>query len=107
MLEQYQAFFGAGWYELVENSGARAEHLQHYLAAISHTDAVIGQLLNELASQPYEDETVVIGWQEWPDKATHEANIQAAMQDPRLTGMDMPFDGKRMIFAGFEVMLDL
>ncbi|WP_112321186.1 DUF1428 domain-containing protein [Oceanibium sediminis] len=60
------------------------------------------------AVQAGDDETVVIGWQEWPDKATHDANITAAMNDPRLRDIgDMPFDGKRMIFAGFEVMLDL
>lgn len=61
-----------------------------------------------LAVKAGDDETVVIGWQEWPDKATHEANIQNAMSDPRLQGMgEMPFDGKRMIFAGFETVLDL
>ncbi|NNF72542.1 MAG: DUF1428 domain-containing protein [Rhodobacteraceae bacterium] len=61
-----------------------------------------------LAVQAKDDETVVIGWQEWPDKATHDANIQAAMKDPRFHEMgEMPFDGKRMIFAGFETVLDL
>ena len=28
------------------------------------------------------------------------------MQDQRMTGMDMPFDGKRMIFAGFDVIAE-
>lgn len=28
------------------------------------------------------------------------------MEDPELKDMDMPFDGKRMIFGGFEVLLD-
>ncbi len=61
-----------------------------------------------LAVQAKDDETVVVGWQEWPDKATHDANIQNAMQDPRLQDMgEMPFDGKRMIFAGFDVLLDI
>ncbi len=61
-----------------------------------------------LAVKAGEDETVVMGWQEWPDKAAHDAKIQGAMSDPRLREMgEMPFDGKRMIFAGFEVMLDL
>ena len=61
-----------------------------------------------LAVQAKEDETVVMGWQEWPDKATHDAKMQNAMQDPRFREMgEMPFDGKRMIFAGFEVLLDL
>jgi len=61
-----------------------------------------------LAVQAKDDETVVVGWQEWPDKATHEANFQNAMKDPRLAGMsDTPMDGKRMIFAGFDVVLDI
>lgn len=61
-----------------------------------------------MAVKAKDDETVVMGWQEWPDKATHDANFQNAMQDPRLRGMrEMPFDGKRMIFAGFDVVLDI
>jgi uncharacterized protein YbaA (DUF1428 family) len=61
-----------------------------------------------LAVKAEEGETVVIGWQEWPDKATQEANMPKAMSDPRLGGFtDIPIDGKRMIFAGFEVLLDV
>ena len=59
ILEQRNELLGGGWYEIVENSGARAEHLQHYLAAISHSDDMVGRLMNDLASQPYADETVV------------------------------------------------
>lgn len=60
-----------------------------------------------LAVQAGEDETVAFGWQEWPDKATHDANAQNAMNDERLRDLDMPFDGKRMIFASFDVLLDI
>ena len=61
-----------------------------------------------LAVKAQKDEVVVTGWQEWPDKATHDAHIQDAMQDPRFQDMrDMPFDGKRLIFAGFETILDV
>jgi uncharacterized protein YbaA (DUF1428 family) len=28
------------------------------------------------------------------------------MEDPETKDLDMPFDGKRMIFGGFEVMFD-
>ena len=28
------------------------------------------------------------------------------MEDPEMKKMDMPFDGKRMIFGGFEVVHD-
>ncbi|MEL6644721.1 MAG: DUF1428 family protein [Pseudomonadota bacterium] len=61
-----------------------------------------------MAVKAEDGEVVVTGWQEWPDKATHDANIQNAMQDPRFQEMgEMPFDGKRMIFAGFETILEV
>ncbi|KIN75047.1 DUF1428 domain containing protein [Sulfitobacter noctilucae] len=53
-----------------------------------------------------EGETIVTGWQEWPDKETAHANMDKAMQDPRMADMEMPFDGKRMIFGGFETLVD-
>lgn len=60
-----------------------------------------------LAVQAGPDETVVMGWQEWPDQATQEANFQKAMQDPEMGEMgDVPINGKTMIFAGFEVMVE-
>ena len=52
-------------------------------------------------------ETVVFSWITWPDKATRDTGMKAAMADPMMD-MDpsnMPFDGKRMIFGGFEVLL--
>ncbi len=61
-----------------------------------------------LAVKAEEGETVAFGWQEWPSKADHEANMQKAMQDPRFADLGQPpMDGKRLIFAGFEVMVDV
>ena len=61
-----------------------------------------------LAVKSEEGETVVSGWQEWPDKTTQEAGMQKAMQDPRMAIMQgIPLDGKRMIFAGFDVAVDI
>ena len=53
-------------------------------------------------------ETVVFSWIEWPDKATRDAGMQKVREDPRMqpTGEEMPLDGKRMIFGGFQVVLD-
>jgi uncharacterized protein YbaA (DUF1428 family) len=53
------------------------------------------------------DETVVFSWITWPDKATRDAGWAKLMQDSRLTAMTMPFDGKRMIFGGFETILEV
>lgn len=52
-------------------------------------------------------ETVVIGWGEWPDKETCDAAMEKVMQDERMPGLDMPFDGKRLIFGGFESILEV
>lgn len=55
-----------------------------------------------------EDETVVFAWITWPDKATRDAGMQKVMADPRSQNdmARMPFDGKRMIFGGFEAIVE-
>lgn len=54
-----------------------------------------------------DDETVVFSWITWPDKATRNAGMAAMMDDPRMSPErnPMPFDGKRMIFGGFEAIV--
>src|SRR4051812_2060488 len=59
-----------------------------------------------MAVQRKPDETVVFSWVTWPSRAVHEEGMKKAMEDPRLKNMDMPFDGKRMIYGGFEVIVD-
>jgi uncharacterized protein YbaA (DUF1428 family) len=55
-----------------------------------------------------EGEVVVFSWFEYPDRATRDAANQKMMSDPRMKemGADMPFDGKRMIVAGFAPIVD-
>ena len=54
-----------------------------------------------------DDEAVVFSWIEWPDKATCDAAESKMHNDPRWEKMgDMPFDGKRMVYAGFEPIFD-
>lgn len=52
------------------------------------------------------DETVVFCWLTWPDKATRDAAYKTMMAS-EMAGpeTDMPFDGKRMIYGGFEPIL--
>jgi uncharacterized protein YbaA (DUF1428 family) len=52
------------------------------------------------------DEEIVFSWIEYPDKATRDQANQKIMSDPAMRDMEMPFDGQRMIFAGFEPILD-
>jgi uncharacterized protein YbaA (DUF1428 family) len=60
-----------------------------------------------------EDETVVFSWIEWPDEATcraMEAKMEDIMKsDPRFSmeHNPPPFDGKRMIYGGFEPVVVL
>jgi len=52
-------------------------------------------------------ENVVFSWIVWPSKQVREAATKKIMQDPRMQPpAEMPFDGKRMIFGGFEIVLD-
>jgi uncharacterized protein YbaA (DUF1428 family) len=53
-------------------------------------------------------ETVVFSWIEYPSKAVRDAANERMRSDPRMKemGSQMPFDGKRMIFGGFEAILD-
>jgi uncharacterized protein YbaA (DUF1428 family) len=54
-----------------------------------------------------DDEVVLFSWIEYPDKATYDAAGEKMMSDPRFEQMpEMPFDGQRMIWAGFDPMLD-
>ena len=52
-------------------------------------------------------ETVVFSWVVYPSKAARDEANKKIMADPRMKmDGDMPFDGKRMIYGGFEVLLD-
>ena len=59
------------------------------------------------AVQAKEDETIVFSWIEWPDKATRDAAMEKMQTDPRMMSEPMPFDGKRMIYGGFEPVVVL
>jgi uncharacterized protein YbaA (DUF1428 family) len=53
-----------------------------------------------------EGETVVFSWIEWPSKEARDKGNKAMMEDPEMEKMEMPFDGKRMIYGGFVPLLD-
>jgi uncharacterized protein YbaA (DUF1428 family) len=52
------------------------------------------------------NETVAFSWVAWPSRAVRDTGMKKAMEDPRMKNTDMPFDGKRMIYGGFEQILD-
>ncbi|WP_394835712.1 DUF1428 domain-containing protein [Pendulispora rubella] len=55
------------------------------------------------------DETVIFAWIVFESRAHRDAVNAKVMSDPRLEGMmskdDPIFDGKRMIFGGFETLV--
>jgi uncharacterized protein YbaA (DUF1428 family) len=53
------------------------------------------------------DETVVFSWVEWPSKPVRDEGMKKFMADKRLEACEMPFDGKRMIFGGFQAIVDV
>lgn len=62
-----------------------------------------------MAVRHKEDETVVFSWVRCPSRAIRDQAWTKVMQDPRLTAEDnvMPFDGKRLIYGGFEMLLEV
>ncbi len=53
-----------------------------------------------------ENETVVFSWIVWPSREARDRGNQMAMADPRMQPEDIPFDGKRLIYGGFEIILE-
>lgn len=58
-----------------------------------------------MAVQRKDDETVVFSWIVWPSREVRDAGMKAFMEDSR-TPKEMPFDGKRVIFGGFRVLVN-
>jgi uncharacterized protein YbaA (DUF1428 family) len=61
-----------------------------------------------MAVKRKDDETVVFSWVVWPSRQVRDEGMTAVMADPRLQPdtNPMPFDGKRLIYGGFEVIVD-
>lgn len=57
----------------------------------------------KMAVKAKAEETVVFSWIVWPDRATCDAAWEKIMTDERMQpDGDMPFDGPRMMWGGFE-----
>lgn len=61
-----------------------------------------------LAVQCKEDEMVVFSWIVWPSKEIRNSGIEKVMKDSRMSNENnpMPFDGQRLIYGGFQVLLN-
>ncbi len=62
-----------------------------------------------IAVKKKDDETVVFSWIVWPSKQARDEGFKKVMADPRAQPdvNPMPFDGKRLIFGGFKVLLEV
>lgn len=57
------------------------------------------------AVQAKDDEVVVFSWIEWPSKEVRDKAMEHMTRDENIN-MEMPFDGKRMIYGGFNPIFD-
>ncbi len=67
-------------------------------------DGVLTDFRKAVKAEP--GETVAVGWIVWPDKTSRDKAWDKMMADPRMQNMQMPFDGKRMIFGSFAPVLE-
>lgn len=53
-------------------------------------------------------EVVLFSWIEWPSKDVRDAAWKKLMDDPRFDPKTnpMPFDGKRMVYGGFQPLME-
>lgn len=68
-------------------------------------DGKINSLNSAVMRKP--DETTLFSWVTWPDKATRDAGWQKMMAEgpPEGAMSQMPFDGSRMIYGGFQTIV--
>jgi uncharacterized protein YbaA (DUF1428 family) len=61
-----------------------------------------------LAAKREPHEAVVLSWVLWPSREVRETAWKTLMDDPRMKPErnPMPFDGERMIYGGFQTILE-
>ena len=61
-----------------------------------------------MAVKREENEAVVFSWITWPSRQVRDEAWKKVMADPRLKSdtNPMPFDGKRLIYGGFEIIVE-
>ena len=60
----------------------------------------------DLAVKLEEGEVPVFSWLRWPDRATADKCWAQMQDDPDFQNMDMPFDGRRMMWGGFAPVFE-
>ena len=62
-----------------------------------------------MAVKRKDDETVIFSWVTWPSRQVRDDGWKKVMDDPRMRPENnpMPFDGKRLIYGGFQAIVDV
>jgi uncharacterized protein YbaA (DUF1428 family) len=79
-----------------------------YVEAVAD-DVPYGELTSfPRAVQAADDEIVIFSWVTYPSRAVRDEVMKKVMADKRMKQdmENMPFDGKRMIFGGFETIVE-
>ncbi|MFC7368385.1 MULTISPECIES: DUF1428 domain-containing protein [Vreelandella] len=100
--------------QFIEHARAAAEVFKEYgalrVVECWEDDVPEGEVTSfSMAVKRKDDESIIFSWLEWPSKAVRDDAMPKVMEDPRLQ-MDvnpMPFDGKRLIFGGFESIINM
>ncbi len=58
------------------------------------------------AVQCKDDEVVVFSWVVWPSREARDRGMKKIEADPRMEENPMPFDGSRLIYGGFEMVVE-
>ncbi|WP_172294163.1 DUF1428 domain-containing protein [Pseudoruegeria sp. HB172150] len=98
--EKYRKMATDGW-ALMKKHGATATYENWEI------DVPDGEVTSfPLAVKRKEGEKIVFSWIFWPDKETYDKAWKAMMNDEEMAGIEMPFDGRRMMWGGFEVLFN-
>ncbi len=93
----------------------RAGKIWREHGAVSYVESVADDVpMGKITSFPRSvkqktGETVIFSWITYKSRAERNRIVKKVMADPRLQmdNKNMPFDGKRMIYGGFKVFLDI
>lgn len=90
------------WWEIAKDYGA-LEQVETWEVSVRDGE----QTDFRKAVRLQEGEKVMFSWVVWPDKETADAGEEKMMADPRMAelGNEPLFDGKRMIYGGFEPLV--
>lgn len=92
-----------------EAAGVFKEHGAIRLIDCWGDDVPTGEITSfSKAVKCQKDETVVFSWIVWPSREVRNSGMEAVMSDSRMSGDSnpMPFDGTRLIYGGFEMIVD-